>query len=181
MPKSLRLGILAWLCLLSACATLGPERSQPIGPYPEFSGRLLVIEPHRRWQVSIHWLAHEPESGWIRLVHALSHTVVELQWRGRQIFLRDSRTPIWRLVSKAQLEAEGIFLPPWTLAGILLGRMPGEFRATGFNVYHAEIAGASIRLRWQPDKLRLELADLTHDRKAILMINDATDAGAVPR
>lgn len=158
--------------LLAACAHKPAAPETPaIGPYPELSGRLLVIEPTRRWQVSIDWHAETPERGSLRLTHAASGTVIELKWQQPGMWLRDSRHPEFRPVSLDELRAQGIILPPWTLAGILLNRMPADFAPTRPGEWQTHIDGALIRLQWQPESKRLTLTDMTHGRRALLIIN----------
>ena len=161
------------ISLLAGCATVSktPEPTTPvIGPYPAFSGRLLVIEPNKRWQVSIDWHAEQPDTGELRLTHAASGTVIELNWQKPDMQLRDSRHPRFRSLASAELAAQGLFLPPWTLASILLGNMPPEFEETRTGEWQAHLNDALVRLQWQQQEKRLTLTDITHGRQATLII-----------
>jgi len=165
-----------WLLVLLAlagCATIpSPEHAaSSIGPYPQFSGRLLVIEPNRRWQVAIDWQAETPEHGQLRLTHAASGIVVELAWEQHHMRLRDSSQPLFREVTQRELHQHGIFIAPWTLAAILLGDMPREFHPAGDHVWETHQAGALIRLQWDVGHRRLTLTDTKHGRQATLLIN----------
>ncbi len=165
----------AWLALtlLAGCAAMPKQLSAPdvgIGPFPAFDGRLIVIEPQRRWQVLIRWDAAQPEHGRLRISHAATGTVVELRWQGSAMQLRDNRAPAWRSIGIELLAEQGIVIPPQTLAMILLGHMPREFRATGVGRWESRAGGRLIRLRWQPDGHRLTMTDIRHGRRATLLI-----------
>lgn len=168
----LRLAILLVAMAISGCAggIHSTSLQREIGPYHQFSGRLLVMEPNRRWQVSIDWRSPSAESGRLRLTHAATGTVVELIWQDRHMLLRDSGHPEYRPVTLTELQDHGIVIPPWTLAAILLGRMPADFQATSPSAWEAHMDGALIRLQWNPDRRRLVLTDVTHGRQATLII-----------
>jgi len=161
------------LFALAGCATTPPPQHEQtgIGPYPQFSGRLLVMEPNRRWQVGIDWKAVTPEQGEVRLTHAASGTIVELAWRQRSMRLRDSGHPVFHAVTKQELRQHGIFIAPWTLAAILLGDMPREFHPTGELTWEAHQAGTLIRLQWDAGRHKLTVTDTQHGRQATLLIN----------
>ena len=168
----LRLAILLLAVAISGCAgSIRPASTeQAIGPFPAFKGRLLVMEPNRRWQVSIDWQASTAEAGRLRLTHAASGTVVELIWQHHLMQLRDSSRPEFRPVTQTDLQAHGIVIPPWTLAAILLNSMPPVFHAVSPSQWEAHIDGALIRIRWRPANRRLVLTDVTHGRQATLII-----------
>jgi len=181
--RSFSFGI-AVLLLFTACATLPEQAGAPgIGPYSAVSGRLLVMEPARRWQVMLDWKADSPSSGQARLTHAASGTVVELRWQGNDIRLRDSNAPDWRRVSPAQLAEHGIVISPYTLSRFLAGRIPSGFRKTGSNAWESRQDGAPLRVSWKPGEQRLEISDIRHGRRAILIIlngRKTTPAATLP-
>jgi len=168
-------GIAAML-LMGGCA--GTAQYQPdesatavsIGPYPSFSGRLIVLEPTKRWQVLINWESIQPERGRLRITHAATGTVVELRWQGKTMQIRDNREPDWRPIGLEQLSEHGIVIAPQALASILLGRMPAHFKATGAQTWESRKSGSLIRLRWQPQTHKLTMTDMKYGRKATLII-----------
>ncbi|HXH71919.1 MAG TPA: hypothetical protein VNI58_03790 [Mariprofundaceae bacterium] len=166
--------LLVAITTLSGCASIGPTggiMQQPlIGPYPAFSGRLLVIEPARRWQVGIDWQAEAPEAGKLRLTHAASGMVVELAWDHGEMRIRDSQHPEFRPVALTELQQHGIVVAPWTLAAILLGDMPATFHPTRPGEWEGHQGGALIRIVWDAGQRRLTLTDITHGRRATLLI-----------
>jgi len=141
-----------------------------IGPYPAFSGRLIVIEPSKRWQVLIKWKAEQPEHGWLRISHAATGTVVELRWQGKAMQIRDNSAPDWKPIGLEQLSKHGIVIPPQMLAAILLGQMPAHFKQTDDRIWQSRQSGSLIRLRWQPQTHKLTMTDMKHGRKATLII-----------
>ncbi|MDQ6996323.1 MAG: hypothetical protein Q9M82_02545 [Mariprofundus sp.] len=175
---SCRFGIacMAAMLLLGGCAGTSHHQSAnaanaaAIGPYPSFSGRLIVIEPAKRWQVLIKWKAQNPERGWLRISHAATGTVVELRWQGKIMQVRDNREPAWQPIGLEQLSMRGIVIPPQTLAAILLGRMPADFKQTDEQRWESRESGSLIRLRWQPRTHKLTMIDMKHGRKATLII-----------
>ncbi|MFQ5518540.1 MAG: lipoprotein insertase outer membrane protein LolB [Mariprofundus sp.] len=141
-----------------------------IGPFATFSGRLIVIEPTRRWQVALTWQAEKPELGQLRITHAATATVVELRWQGQQMQVRDNQQPGWRHIGPEQLSEHGIVIPPQQLAAILLGQMPVHFRAKKPGNWESTAHGHLIRLRWQQSANKLTMTDIKHGRKATLII-----------
>lgn len=176
MRKRLWLGAgLAVLVWLTGCAMRPPVVATPassIGPYPAFSGRLLVIEPARRWQVEMDWRAATPADGWLRLTHAASGRVLVLTWHGEAMHLSDNRDPAHpnRPVSEAELAAHGIVIPPQQLAAILLGQMPPGFKPAGPHRWQAISHGRLIRVDWNAGARRLTLTDMKRGNRAILLI-----------
>ena len=160
---------LSWL---AACATLPDKSGQPssIGPYPQFNGRLIVIEPSRRWQVLVNWQANSARKGWLRLTHAATGRVVELKWQHALMLVRDDSHPEWQEISRQQLAAEGIVIPPEQLAAILLGRMPAHFKRKNGSTWEGKQNGGLIRLVWQAEQKKLSITDITHGRTARLFI-----------
>jgi len=163
------------LLSFTSCATMPNQYASTaapttIGPYSDFSGRLIVLEPKRRWQVLLEWHAATAEKGRVRLTHAATATVIELQWRHEQIWLRDSNHPDWQVVEQQKLAEMGIVLPPRQLAAILLGNMPASFKQKSNDTWESREVGHSIRLRWQASSKKLSLTDISHGRQATLII-----------
>jgi len=170
---------LALLISLSACSwnipsdlhqSVAKTVTNTIGPYPTFSGRLIVINPSRRWQVEIDWQSYESESGKLRLNHAFSSTIVDFRWSNRHMEVRDNTTPYWRDIQPEELAEHGIVLPPSQLASILLGKMPAHFHQKKNNTWESKQSGSLIRLHWQAERQMLTISDIQHGRVAKLII-----------
>lgn len=158
--------------LVSACATtVQHHRESVIGPYTTFSGRLIVIEPARRWQVMLNWDG-TPEKGIARLTHAASNRIVQLSWNHETIQILDNQSPVreWKNVSEEEIISNGIILPPQQIAAILSGSLPETLIQKKPGEWEGKLNGAYLRVRWSAEKNRLELLDITHGRKAILII-----------
>ncbi|MDX8402934.1 MAG: hypothetical protein R8K54_00820 [Mariprofundaceae bacterium] len=158
--------------LITACATTGQhKKTGVIGPYTTFSGRLIVIEPARRWQVMVNWDG-TPNKGVVRLTHAASHRIVKISWHHDAILMLDNQSPIheWRAVNSEEVISSGIILPPQQLASILSGNLPESLLQKKPGEWKGKLNGAFLRIRWSADSHRLELMDITHGRKAILII-----------
>lgn len=165
----------ALLLLAAGCAHVVNEQAAGgIEPYSSVHGRLAVIMPGKRWQVMLDWFAERPERGSLRLVHGATGRVIEVRWEQPEVFLRDSVAPRWQPVSLDALERQGILLPPWELASILLGRMPDDFHAHGHLQWDARRKGALLRMQWEPEHRRLSLTDITHGRRIVLFLQDAS-------
>jgi len=168
--------LLDMMGLNRASARHAETRFKPvqIGPYSRFSGRLIVMEPARRWQVSLMWRAIRPEQGWLRITHAATGTVVELRWDEYGMTIHDNKHPLWRNIGMNELSAQGIVIPPQQLAAILLGKMPAQFKFTGKRTgqqsWKSQQSGQIIKLRWQPEVRKLSITDMKHGRQAILVI-----------
>ena len=159
--------------LFSGCAKKIDPRGEPaitIGPYAEFTGRLIVIETTRRWQTALDWKAESPEQGWLRLTHAATGTVVEFRWLNNFMEVRDNKNRYWKSINQSQLSQQGIVLPPQQLAAILLGKMPEHFKQTKTTEWESLTSGNLIRLQWNPDTYRLTITDIKHGRRATLII-----------
>jgi hypothetical protein len=141
-----------------------------IGPYPDFSGRLIVIEPARRWQVLLKWQAETAEQGRVRLTHAATGSVVELQWQHEKIQVRDNKHPDWQIIGQQKLAELGIVMPPQQLASVLLGNMPAHFKRKNGNTWESRQTGDLIRLHWQASRQKLSMTDIKHGRRATLII-----------
>jgi hypothetical protein len=170
------LGLIVLLLSFSSCATVWDRQSSAnmpsaIGPYGDFSGRLIVIEPARRWQVLLEWQAETAELGRVRLTHAATGTVVELQWQHEKIQVRDNKHPDWRAIGQQKLAELGIVIPLQQLASILLGKMPVYFKRKNDDAWESRQTGDLIRLHWQAGKRKLSLTDIKHGRQAMLFID----------
>lgn len=177
--KSRAILALALLIALNACSlaiptgqstTDKPLADNSIGPYPTFSGRLIVINPSRRWQVEVDWQAYTSESGKMRLSHAFSGTVVDFRWNNKDMEIRDNKSPYWRPIQQTELTEQGIVLPPNQLASILLGNIPSHFHQKKSNMWESKESGSLIRLLWQAELKKLTISDIQHGRIAKLMI-----------
>jgi len=167
--------IITLLLSLSSCATRPDNQGTAnmpasIGPYSDFSGRLIVIEPKRRWQVLLKWQTETAEQGKVRLTHAATNRVVELQWQHEHIQVRDNEHPDWQIIGQQKLTELGIVLPPQQLASILLGNMPAHFKRKNDNTWESRQTGDLIRLHWQAKRQKLSMTDLKHGRQATLFI-----------
>jgi len=157
---------LAGILLLAGCAGTTPHladkpaRAVTIGPYPAFSGRLIVIETTKRWQVLLNWQAQDPQRGQMRITHAATGTVVELRWQGRVMQVRDNRQPDWREIGMEQLSDQGIVIAPQELASILLGHMPAHFKQKNEHSWESHQSGSLIRLLWKPQSHTLIMTDM---------------------
>ena len=160
---------------VSACATLPTGQTTDIGPWTSVSGRLLVMEPTRRWQVMLDWRA-EGDAGRARLVHAASNSVLELRWQRDDIMLRDNRTPTWRRIRQSELARHGIVISPYALSRFLAGRQPPGFTRKQENVWESRRKDALIRVVWKPAARRLSISDIRHGRRATLLIERTESA-----
>ena len=171
----MRSGIFALLIftlLTSGCATTKPhEPATSIGPFNTFTGRLIVIEPTRRWQVIVDWTG-TPAEGIVRLTHAATNRIVQVAWDHEAMQIRDNadHSHQWRNVSKQTLSENGIILPPHQMAQILSGDMPVELVEKRDGEWEGRIDDSFIRIKWLDEQQRLELIDMTHGRTAILII-----------
>ncbi len=167
--------LITLLLNLSSCATVPNSQSAAnvpaaIGPYADFSGRLIVIEPKRRWQVLLKWQTETSEQGKVRLTHAATNRVVEVQWQHEHIQVRDNEHPDWQIIGQQKLMELGIVLPPQQLASILLGNIPAHFKQKSDNTWESRQTGGLIRLHWQASRQKLSMIDITHGRQATLLI-----------
>jgi len=142
-----------------------------IGPYSKFSGRLIVIEPTRRWQVLVNWDG-TPERGLIRLTHAASNRIIQLSWHDDITHILDNRDPAgeWKAVTKEEIIKQGVILPPQQLALILSGKLPKSFIQKKPGRWQGKINKTFLKIKWSAEKHKLELMDITHGRQAILII-----------
>jgi len=168
------LPVIAALLIGSCMPAKTTSPAAGIGPYPAFTGRLIVIDASRRWQVVINWRAATPEHGWLRLTHAASGRIIEMEWKGEAMRLRDNQatSPDWRPVSTDELAAHGIMLTPQTLTAILLGAMPPGFTSRGQHTWEGRHGDSVMRLQWSAQGKRLTITDINHGRKAMLIIQN---------
>jgi hypothetical protein len=140
-------------------------------PYNSFTGRLIVIEPARRWQVLIDWNSND-QGGSARLTHAASNRIIQLTWQQDRIMMLDNlgADQSWKPITAEEMAAHGIILPPQQLAQILAGHMPQSLTQKEESVWEGKIAGSFLRISWSDEYRRLELLDITHGRKATLII-----------
>lgn len=166
--------VLTAALLIGGCATTTKPHisSSSIGPFTTFSGRLIVIEPARRWQVIVNWNG-TPERGDVRLTHAASNRIVQVRWNDTHIQILDNadESRSWRNVSGEALAEKGIILPPRQLAYILSGEMPAGVIEKQQGEWEGKVDDSFLRIQWLNEKQRLELTDVTHGRRAILIIN----------
>ena len=168
------LPVIAALLIGSCMPAKTTSPTAGIGPYPAFTGRLIVINASKRWQVVIHWRAPTPEHGWLRLTHAASGRIIEMEWKDDVMRLRDNQaaSPDWRSVSAEELATHGIVLTPQTLAAILLGAMPPAFTSRDRDIWEGRHGSSVMRLQWSAQGKRLTITDINHGRKAILIIQN---------
>ena len=164
----------ACLCLISACSPLKKASSDHTlhHVWHSFDGRLLVLEPSRRWQVLVHWQA-DSHTGTARLTHAATGRIITIAWRGRHIQLLDNQSAKaqWRDIDEQTLMQYGIVLAPQTIANILQQRIPEALEYKGKHIWQGKLEGNMIKISWQQDEHKLTMTDITHGRTAILRIN----------
>jgi len=171
--KSL-LSALCGLMLLGACAKHNIEH-QSFVPVDTFSGRLLVMATTKRFQVDIDWQGDE-QKGALRLTHASSGRIVDVLWEHETMFWRDNKHVGWRPLTEKELEEKGVLLPPWVLARIFMNDMPSSMETKdklawkGSWIYKETTLDLSIR--WASDRKRVELKDLKHGKKLVVIINE---------
>lgn len=162
------------LFLVTACSTLQPaspiQKINEYKPWHSFNGQLSILEATHRWQVLIHWQANL-ESGKTRLTHAATGRIIELQWQGKRIQIRDNQTSAtWQVIKADALMQYGIVIPPQTIAMILHHQIPASLKFKENNTWQGQLHGNTIRLRWQNDHHKLTMTDISHGRTAILRI-----------
>ncbi|MDQ6979762.1 MAG: hypothetical protein Q9M09_06220, partial [Mariprofundaceae bacterium] len=89
---------IALLWLLAACSAHQPlstsrqagDTAPAIGPYPQLSARLIVMQPNHRWQVMMDWQGNA-HAGTARLTHAASGRVLLIRWQGKQTKMLDNQ------------------------------------------------------------------------------------------
>ena len=170
--------IAASALLLSACASFPAYKSSgfrppsAIGPYHRITARILVVDPKHVWQAMMDWQSEQPGEGSIRIVHAVIGRIVELRWRHDKMWLRDNQTesPKWRPVSKEELASRGMVISPQELSEFLGGHVPPGFQPKGPNRWTIHRNNSHIRVEWNAQKKRLIFSDISHGRKATMII-----------
>ncbi len=167
--------IVIGLFLLTSCNTLHPsmptQKSSEYKPWHTFNGQLSILTATHRWQVLIHWQA-SLESGNARLTHAATGRIIEIQWQGKHIQLRDNQThtATWKPIKAGTLMQYGIVLPPQTIARILHHHIPPALKLKKNDTWQGQLYSNTIRLRWQNNRHKLTMTDISHGRTAILRI-----------
>ncbi len=165
---------LALLFLITAC-THKPMIQHTSSPqdkiWQRFDGKLLVIEPTRRWQVLIHWEA-DLTQGKTRLTHIATSRIIELKWNHKHTYIRDNQTQHgqWREINHDVLMQYGIVLPPQMLSKILHNQIPSSLQTKDHEMWQGKLYGNSIRLSWKHNRHQLIITDISHGRTAILRI-----------
>jgi len=165
---------LALLFLMTACThqpMIEHTSSSQNKVWQRFDGKLLVIEPTRRWQVLIHWDA-DLTQGKTRLTHIATSRIIELKWNQEHTYMRDNQTQHgqWKEIDHALLMQYGIILPPQMLSKILHNQIPSSLQSKGYETWQGRLYGSSIRLHWTHDRHQLNIIDISHGRTAILRI-----------
>lgn len=160
--------------IVSACnKTFKSPQNVAIGPFESFEGRLLVMQPTRRWQVQIQWQG-TANRGQVRLTHAASGRILYLRWQGKKMFSMDNQAATglsgYHPIQQTELYERGLIIPPQQLANILHGRIPSALKPNGDNQWQGKLNGSLIRIQWLADKQKLTLEDITHGNTALLLI-----------
>jgi len=160
------------ILLLTACASLTADQSSTIGPYHGITARIMVMEPKHVWQAMLDWQSGQSGKGKIRIVHAASGRIIEIFWQHNKMWLRDNQaeSPKWRLIGREELVAHGIIISPQELSEFLGGRIPSGFQPKGPNRWIINRNNSHTRVKWNAQKKRLIFSDISHGRKATLII-----------
>jgi len=167
--KATRVAVSASLMfLLAGCARPAMEIQKE--PLTEIHGRLLVIEPARRWQAMLDWHAASPDQGWLRISHAASGRIIEMRWEKARLWLRDNRAAVahWRAVDATELASHGIVLLPNEMAAFFVGKPPAGFSRIKPGQWLAVRGESHIRVEW--NGRRMTITDFRHGRQAIVII-----------
>lgn len=172
--KLLKLALVCYLvAVLGACAKHETNTAGFVAKH-EFSGRLLVMSPKHRFQMEMDWSADE-NKGSLRLTHGLSGRIVHVLWENEKMLWRDNGSPsYWKPLSEQSLLEMGIILPPWTLARIFLGDMPSSMKTADSRTWKGQWGEVDLRVRWTNKQQRVELTDIKHGRRAVVVF-DAPD------
>ena len=168
------LSALCGLLLLSACVK-HTEEGQICTPIEPFSGRLLVMSTTKRFQVDIDWKGVE-QKGELRLTHVSSGRIVDVLWEHESMFWHDNENADWSPLTEVELNDMGVILPPWILAKIFLGEMPNTMstknQLTWKGSWVHKKTNVELTVRWASDRKRVELVDIKHGRKVVVIINE---------
>ncbi|MDQ6975289.1 MAG: hypothetical protein Q9M22_01855 [Mariprofundaceae bacterium] len=162
--------------MLTACASspYKTDNTVPnIGPYHDFSARLLVMEPKHRWQVMLRWVGDE-QSGYARLTHGASGRVLQIRWQGKNTALLDNQQlpAYWRPISQKELAKRGLIVSPSILAAILHNHIPVELRYKHDGKWKGYGSWRGITMFWQPDRHSLSLSDISKGREVRIIIDN---------
>ncbi len=165
--------ICSWILalLLGGCATTtAPVVTNPIGPYPAPHGRILLLGKHRAQL--LFRCAPSAEGGSCRFTHAASGRIVELRWRGDQIWQRSNSRDhqAWAPVARDALDEMGMVVTPATMMGLLSGTIPSWLHPKGSNRWQGRHHHATIALRWYPDQQRLEITNRSKGAQIRLLL-----------
>jgi hypothetical protein len=157
--------------MLAGCAKAPSKMKLPA--LVEFTGRLIVIEPARRWQVLVTWHSLGKNEGWLRLSHAATGRIIELRWRSKMMWLRDNQAelPDWQMITLQDLRSYGISLFPNDIALFLAGETPPDFNAAGENMWRGKRMDHTLHVKWVQSKRQLRITDVTMGKIFILMID----------
>lgn len=158
--------------VLAACAKQSPEiRTQTL---TEFTGRLIVIEPARRWQVLVNWHSTDRDSGKLRLTHAATGRIIELHWQKNQMRLRDNQAAFtsWKNIDLKDLASFGISLQPNDISLFLAGQTPSGFAVTAKNRWTGKRMDSLLKVKWIQNRNQLRITDATLGKTAILTVDD---------
>ncbi len=158
--------------ILVACAKQSPETGTQT--YAEFTGRLIVIEPARRWQVLVKWHSIDKDSGKLRLTHAATGRIIELLWQKGQMRLRDNQAAFtsWQDINLKDLTSFGISLHPNDISLFLSGLTPSGFTVTAKNKWSGKRMDSLLKVKWVQNRKQLRVTDTSLGKTAILMIDD---------
>ncbi len=157
--------------LLSGCVKHEVAESG-FKPRSEFSGRLLLMSKAQRFQTEIDWKS-AAEQGALRLTHAASGRIVDVQWQHKKMLWRDNaEQTAWQQLSEEGLLQMGMILPPWTLSRIFLGQMPVTMRTTDLRSWKGSWGAFDLSVRWASEQQRVELVDIKNARRAVVIFNE---------
>ncbi len=164
--------------LLSACASLPTDKfsnirpSSTIGPYRRVTARILVMGPKRVWQAMMDWQSGRSGEGRMRIVQPVIGRIVEFRWRHDEMWLRNNQigSPQWHPVSKEELASHGMVISLWELSEFLGGHVPPGFQQEGPNRWSIHRNNSRVRVEWNAQKKRLIFSDISHGRKATMII-----------
>jgi len=169
--KGYALAAILFVAVLTSCVKHEPLTTA-YQPITTFSGRLLVISPKHRFQVEIDWQADD-KHGQLRLTHALSGRVVNVEWQGKRMFWHDNAEVLnWQPLSEQALKDMGVIFPPWILAKIFLGQYPDTMQSKGKQMWQGTWSGHQLQIKWSNEYQRLELIDFKRGQKAVVIIHE---------
>lgn len=163
--------VISCMFLLASCAKTPSKMKSPA--LAEFTGRLIVIEPTRRWQVLISWHSLGKNEGWLRLNHAATGRIIELRWRNKMMWLRDNQAARanWQGITLEDLRSYGISLFPNDITLFLAGQTPPDFIAAGEGMWRGIRMDHTLHVKWIQSKRHLRITDVSMGKIAILMID----------